>query len=174
MSVFLRLTGILNAAVWFGTAFFFAVAVWPAFFSDEMLRILPRSHSGAAAQVILGRYFILQYCCGAIALGHFLLDWLYAGKLLHRWIVYWVAGLLALGLFGGRIVQPSLARLHLEFYGVRSTPRQREQASKSLRFWQEMLRVSNAVVVVGLGVYMWESTHAETSTRFVGATKLRG
>jgi Domain of unknown function (DUF4149) len=174
VSFFLRLIGILNAAVWFGTAVFFAVAVWPGFFSAEMLRILPRSHSGAAAQVILERYFLLQYWCGGIALGHFVFEWLYAGKPLQRWIVYWVAGLLALELFGGLIVQPSLARLHLEFYGVRSTPRQREQAGKSFPFWQEILQVSNAVVVLGLGVYLWESTNATTGARFVGAAKLRG
>jgi hypothetical protein len=174
VSFFLRLIGILNAAVWFGTAVFFAVAVWPGFFSTDMLRILPLSHSGAAAQVILGRFCILQYWCGGIAVGHLVLERLYAGKPLQRWIVYWVAGLFAVGLFDGLIVRPSLAQIHLEFYGVRSTPRQREQASKSLRLWQELLRLSNAVVVLGLGFYVWESTNAGTGARFVGAVKLRG
>jgi Domain of unknown function (DUF4149) len=170
VSFFLRLTGILNGAVWFGTAVFFMVAVWPGFSSAEMLRILPRSHSGAAAQVILSRYCVLQYCCGIIALGHLVLEWLYAGIPLRRWIVYWVGGLLGLALFSGMVVQPRLARRHLDFYGVRSTPQQRQEASRYLPIWHGLVQVNNGIMVLGLGVYMWQIASAGAGA---GARSLR-
>jgi hypothetical protein len=174
VSFFLRLTGILNAAAWFGTAVLFTVAVWPGFDSAQMLKILPRSHAGAAAQVMLERYCIVQYCCGAIALAHFVLEWLYAGKSLQRWIVYWVTGLLGLTLFSGVVVQPRLALRHLEFYGVRSSTQQREQAGRSVRIWEALVQVSNVIAVLGLGVYVWESANAGTGARFVRRAPTEG
>jgi hypothetical protein len=173
VSFFLRLTGITNAAVWFGAAIFLALGVWPAFGSPEMLRILPRSHSGAAAQVLLERYFILQYWCGGIALGHLFLEYLYAGKALQRWILYWLIGILMLGCVNGLISQPKLKALHLEIYGVRSTPQQREQAARSFRLWQGVVQTSNIVVILGLWVYLWETSAVNTGARFVGAGKFR-
>jgi len=174
VSFFLRLTGILNAAVWFGTAVFFAAAVWPGFGSAEMLRILPPSHSGAAAQVILERYYFLQYWCGGIALAHIVLECLYAGKSLQRWSVYLVTGLLSLGFFAGLVVEPKLAGRHLEYYGVRSTPQQREQAIKSLRILRGVVQVFNFVTIAGLGVYVWEITHAGAGPRSIRRAQSEG
>jgi hypothetical protein len=174
VSFFLRLTGITNAAAWFGTALFFTLAVGPAFSSVEMLQILPPSHSGAAAQIVLERYFAVHYCCGGIALCHFVLEWLYAGKPLHRWPLYWVIGLLAVGLWSGLSVEPKLRRLHLELYGVRSTPHQREQAGAGIRTWQGLLQTSNWVMLLGLWIYMWEASGVGGAPRFGSAGKFRG
>jgi hypothetical protein len=139
-----------------------------------MLKILPPAYSGAAAQVVLERYFIVQYWCGSIALSHLFLEWLYAGKPLRRWTLYLVLGLLGLGLMSGVLVQPKLKRLHLELYGVRSTPLQREQAGRSFAFWHGVMRVSNLVVVAGLWAYLWKVNGAGNPMRFVSAGKLRG
>lgn len=139
-----------------------------------MLKILPRSHSGAAAQVLLDRYFIVNYWCGGIALGHLLLEWLYAGKPLQRWTPYLVTGLLAVSLFSGLSAKPRLARLHLEIYGRRSTPQQREQAGKSYGAWRRAVRFCNVVLVLGVWVHLWEISRVGTTARFVPAGKFRG
>lgn len=139
-----------------------------------MLKILPVSHSGAAAQVLLGGYFVLHYWCGGIALVHFLLEWLYAGKSLQRWIVYLIAGILALGLFGGLLIEPKLTRLHMEIYGIRSTPQQREQASRSFRVWKGAMHMANMAAILGLWVYVLETSNALTGARFVSTGKFRG
>jgi hypothetical protein len=174
VSFFLRILGILNTAVWFGTAVFFTVAVWPGFASAEMLRILPLSHSGAAAQVILERYCWVQYWCGAIALTHLTLEWLYAGKSLQRWIVYGMTGLLGLGLFTGLVLEPKLSRRHLEFYGLRSTPQQREEAGKSLRVLQGLVQVTNVLTMLGLGICIWEISSSGTGPRFARRAPAEG
>lgn len=174
MSFFLRVTGIMNAAVWFGTAVFFTVAVWPGFFSPEMLKILPRSHSGAAAAVMLQRFCVLQYWCGMIALGHFLLEWLYAGKTLRRWVVLWMAGLFAVALFSGMVVQPRTAQRHLELYGMRSTPQQRQQAARSLPVWHGLVQGTNTIMVLGLGAYLWVSTNAGAGARSLRRPQTEG
>jgi hypothetical protein len=172
--LFLRILGITNAAVWFGASVFLVLAVWPAFSGADMLKILPPGHSGAAAHVILERFFLAQYLCGGIALCHLALEWLYAGKPLRTWTLYLVGGLLGLALLSGLLVQPKLERLHFEVYGTRSTQVQREQAGRSLGFWQGLLRFSNLVMVAGLWTYLWQVQGAGNSARFVSAGKLRG
>src|SRR5678816_4102246 len=56
---FLRIIAIINAAVWFGSIVFFTFAAGPAFFTDEMIRLLGKAHAGAAAQLVVHRYFIV-------------------------------------------------------------------------------------------------------------------
>jgi hypothetical protein len=153
---------------------FFALAVWPAFHASEMLGIIPLSHAGAAGHVLLERFFVVQYTCGSIALVHLLLEWLYAGKHWRRWTLYAIGGMLGLALFSGLSVEPKLKRLHLEVHGVRSTPQQREQASRAYGFWRGTIQLSNLIVLLGVWAYCWEICSAGTSTRFVSAGKLRG
>ena len=174
VSFFLRFIGITNAALWFGTAIFFTAFIWPAFDTPEMAKILPASHSGAVAQVVLERYDVLQYLCGAIALSHLLAEWLYAGRALRRWTLCLLAGLLAFSLFNGQMITPRLQRLHLDTYGIRSTPQQREQGRRSARLWNGALRVSNVFVSFGLWVYIWRLNRIESPARFVSAGKFRG
>jgi hypothetical protein len=80
--------------------------------------------------------------------------------------VYAVSASLGLALLTGWVVEPGLARRHLELYGIRSTPQQREQASRSLRLWQGLVELGNVVAILGLGAYMWEMTHSGAGPRF--------
>ncbi len=66
---FLRFLGILNAAVWCGSAIFLVVGL-PALFSPDLKKLLTDPGVGFAAEAIVGRFFKVQYCCGAIALAH--------------------------------------------------------------------------------------------------------
>jgi hypothetical protein len=172
--LFLRVIGVTNAAIWFGSAIFFTVAAGPAFFSEEMLRILPRSHAGAAAQVVLERYFVFHQWCGGIALVHLLTEWLYASKPLARWTLYLVLALFGLGLIGGHYFQPKLQKLHLEIYGMRATEPQREQARKSFKIWHGVAQTTNLFMALGLFAYLLHVTAAGNSSRFVSANKFRG
>ncbi len=174
MLVFLRLIGVINAAVWLGASVTMVCAVAPAFFSSAMLRLLPLSHSGAAELIIAQHGFVLQYFCGAIALGHLVVEWIYAGKALRRWPTYLVGGLLGLALLGGQVLQPKLQRLHLEMYGVRSTRQQRERAGAAFRSWQLVVHAANVLTIFGLATYVWQVTSTGIAPRFVGATKFRG
>jgi len=171
---FLRLVGVTNAAIWFGAAIFLTFGVGPAFFSPGMLQILPRSHAGAAAQVILERYFVLHYCCAGIALAHLLAEWLYAGRPLRRWVLCLLLILFALSLSGGLGLQPRLKRLHLEIYGVRSTPQQSRQAAKSFRIWHAVAQTTNLFMTFGLLAYLIQVTSSPASPRFLAAGKFRG
>ena len=60
MTGFLRFVGMLNAAVWCGSAIFLAIGL-PALFSPELKRLLSPAGVGFAAESIVARYFILQY-----------------------------------------------------------------------------------------------------------------
>ena len=173
VSWFLRLAGITNAAVWFGTTVFFVLGVWPTFASVDMSKILPPLHRGAAAYVMMERYFWVQYSCGALAVVHWLVEWLYSGKSLQRWTFYWIVVVLVLELWSGLWVEPKLRRGHLEIYAPRSTAQQRQRASRSLDFWKTAIQISNVVVISGVWAYVWEQSRPAAAPRFVAA-KFRG
>lgn len=173
MTFFLRLVGITNVALWFGAGVVLAGVVGPIFASRDMLQILPVSHSGAAAHIVLSRCLVVQSWCGAIALVHLLVESLYAGKPLHRWPIYLVLGLLGLALFNGLSVQPKLQRLHLETYGIRSTPQQREQAKRATAGWKDTLHVTQLLLLLGVWLYLWEIANTDNAAKFLGPGKFR-
>ena len=160
MISFLRFLGVANAAVWFGAAVFATLFAGPAFFSDRMIHALAdqRYYAGAAAQVFLGRYFLLHYICGGLAVVHLLAEWLYLGRRLTRFTLGLLAIIAALALFGGVWMQPQLHGLHQTMYRG-ATAEERDTAAKSFRAWHGASQAANLFVTFGLLVYFWRLTH---------------
>ena len=170
---FLRIVGLVNAAVWFGAAIFVTFFAGPAFFSDRMIHALAdqRYYAGAAAQVFLGRYFILHYVCSALAVAHLTAEWLYLGKYPQKLQVGLLIGLAAALLIGGGWLQPKMKVLHATKYGLKNRPEIRAAADHSFRAWHGVSQVINLLMVGGLTVYLWRATNPSDPTRFVSATK---
>ena len=97
--------GIINAAVWCGSAVFMLIGL-PALFSPELKRLLTAPGVGFAAEAVVGRYFIVQYWCGGIALVHLMAEWFYNGRPLWRLNLGLVIVVLSVGLAGGLLAQP--------------------------------------------------------------------
>lgn len=169
---FLRFVGIVNAAVWFGAAIFFTFFAAPGFFSDEMLRILPPPYNGAAAQLIIKRYFILQQWCGAIALLHLFAEKLYAGRALERFTLAVLLVLFSLGLAGGVWLQPKLRDLYLVKYNQKATPEQREVAARTFKTWHGVSQSANLLILPGLLFYLWRVTSSSNGTKLSSFRKL--
>ncbi len=163
---FLRFVGVANAAMWFGASIFFTFSVGPAFFSDEMIALLTRPYAGAAAQIVIERYFLFHELCGAVALVHLVAEWLYMGKPLQRLTLWLLLGILALGLVGGHILQPRLRALHRTIYGPGSTPQQIDQAKQSFKLWHAASQALNLVVLGGVAVYLWRATTPGSGYRY--------
>jgi len=119
---FLRSIAIVNAAVWFGSAIFFTFAAGPAFFTDEMIGLLGKPRAGAAAQLVVHRYFVVQQWCAAIAIAHLLAEWLYTGRPFHRLVLLLLMVLFVIGILGGYVLQPRMHELHLRKYAVQTPP----------------------------------------------------
>ena len=177
MIVFLRFVGVVNAGVWLGAAIFFTLGAGPAFFSPEMKTLLgPRSYpvySGAIAQIIVERYFILQHWCGGIALAHLLAEWLYTGKRVEKITLGLVLVLFSFGLIGGFWLQPKMKSIHATKYGG-ATPELRAQAAKSFGAWHGTARVMDLMMMGGLLVYLWRNLNRADVPRFVSTDKFRG
>ena len=169
----MRLVGVLNAAVWFGGAVFFATTVAPAFFSEEMGRLLPLAYAGAAIQVVVARFFILQYWCGGIALVHLVAEWLYLGRPLQRFAFGLALGILALSLVGGVWIQPKIRTLHTIKYARGSTQEQRDAAGASLRTWHALSESLFALATLGMLIHLGRIASASNAPRFISATKFR-
>lgn len=171
---FLRFIGLLNAGIWLGAAVSFTIALGPAFFSAEMKSILPPPYNGAAAQIIIKRYFILLYCCGAIALIHLILEKLYSGKAIERLTMGALALAISFGLLGGIWLQPKLRELHLRKYNSGSSVEVRAEADRTFKTWHGVSQTMNLLVMAGLLVYFWRVSSQTNSSRFISSNKFRG
>lgn len=172
MTGFLRFLGLLNAAVWCGSAIFLAIGL-PALFSPEMKRILTPAGVGFAAESIVARYFILQYWCGGIALAHLAAEWFYCGRPLPRLNLIVVLVVLGLGLAGGLWAQPKMRALHVvEYFG--KTSEQQAHAARIFANWHMVSMAANLLVIVGLVWYLWRVNRLQEPGRFVSFSKMRG
>ena len=168
---FLRLVGILNAAVWVGSVFFFTFAAAPAFFSDEMAAILPRSHAGAAAQVVVYRYFLVQLWCAAIALAHLVAEWLYSGRPFKRLTLMLLMGLFLLNILGAYVLLPKMKELHLKKYSPQTTSEVKASASRAFRILHVTSTLMNLLVIPGVLVYLWQVTKPVNTARFTSVNR---
>ena len=172
---FLRFVGILNAAVWFGTAIFFSFGVGLAPFSQEMKSLLGQNNypyfSGAIAQLLIARYFDFQIACGGVAVLHLLAEWLYLGKLPRKFQVGLLVGLCSAALLGGYGLQPKLKALHATKYGANNRPEIRQAAGRSFMAWHGVSQAVNLLLVGGLALYLWRAANPSDPTRFVKALK---
>ncbi len=172
---FLRCVGILNAAVWFGSAISFTFGAGFVPFSQEMKNLLgPGNYpyfSGAIAELYIARYFYFQLGCAIIAAVHLFAEWLYLGKYPQKLQAGLLAGLAAAILIGAFWLQPRMRALHATKYGVNSRPEVREAAARSFRAWHGVSQVVNLVMVGALGVYLWRAANPTDQTRFVSAVK---
>ena len=168
---FLRLVGILNAAVWVGSVFFFTFAAAPAFFSKEMAEILPRSHAGAAAQVIIYRYFLLQLWCAGIALAHLVAEWLYSGRPFKRLTLILLMSLFLLNILGAFVLLPKMKELHIKKYSVQTSADVKASATRSFRILHVTSTLVNLLVIPGVLVYLWQVTKPVNTARFTSVNR---
>jgi hypothetical protein len=164
--------GILNAAVWCGSAIFLTIGL-PAVFSPALKTLLTPPGVGFAAEAVVARFFMLQYWCGAIALAHLLAEWVYGGRPVRRVNLALVLGLLALALAGGLWAQPKMNALHeVKYFGKKAE--QQAEASKAFSQWHAAAESVNLLVIGGLIIYLWRVSGPPESPRFGGFSKIRG
>ena len=167
MGAFLRFLASLNAAVWLGSAVFLTVAVGPAFFSSEMLELMPRETAGKAAQLVLGRYFLLVLVCGVVGLT---LGFAALVVARHRRVyrrVALLALLLGMGLVGGWILQPRLKELHRIRYATSTPAEGREKARRRFGQLHGASQVVNLLMITGLLLHFrWTLNPAGPQARF--------
>lgn len=168
---FLRLVGILNAAVWVGTVIFFTFAGAPAFFSDDMTRLLGKPHAGAAAQILVYRYFIVQQWCAGIGLAHLIAEWLYSGRPFKRLTLLLLMGLFMMSILGAYVMHPRLKELHLKKYSPQTTLEVKNAASRSFRILHGASSVLNLLVIPGVLVYLWQVTKPVNTARFTSVNR---
>ena len=163
----------MNAAIWFGAAFFFVFGADPASRSLAMGDLLQQNFpyfSVAIGEVISVRYFHLFAACSVVALIHLVAEWLYLGKYPQRLWLGLVFGLCFGGVLQLYAIQPRLKELHrLEF----GRPNQREAAARAFATWRRVSWAANVLLVGGLGIYLWRVANPANPMRFVSTTKFR-
>jgi len=170
VSVFLRIVGIVNAAIWFGAATFFAAGVVPGVFSQDLHKLFGDGYlyySGAVALVMFKRFFVLQYICGTVALLHFLAEKLYLGKPFSRIGTALVLAILGLGLIGGFWLQPKMEGLRKDMY-FGATPELKERARHSFGVWHGVSELANLLVIGGLLVHLLRVARQTDGARYGG------
>jgi hypothetical protein len=171
----LRFIGLMNAAVWFGAAFFFTFGAEPALRnSQEIQRLLQPEfypyYSVALAQLVAVRFFHLYLVCSLLALLHLVAEWLYLGKYPRRLWLGMLLGLCLAGWLQVFFIQPQLQSLHHHAFGA---PAQRESARRAFAAWQTAVRGLNLALLCGVGVYLWRVANPPDPMRFIPAGKFR-
>ena len=170
---FLRTIGIINAAVWFGSLIFFTTAVGPAFFSDEMIRLIPPPYNGVAAQILLKRYFYVQMWCAGIALAHLSAEWLYSRRPIQRFTLLLLMCLFLCGILGGYVFLPNMKELHVKMYHPQTTAEVKAAAKRSFWILHGTSSAMNLLVICGVLVYLWQVTKPVNGARFTSLTRFK-
>jgi len=171
--VALRFIGLVNAAVWLGAAVFLTVVVGPAFFSTEMLSFLPRPYAGRAAEVVLERYFLLQQWCGAIALLHLLVEYLYSRRALDRTVAGLLSALFVNALVGSFLVLPKIHALQQIRYSRLATAARQAAAASAFQALHGVSWAVNLLAIAALVYYLWTLSRTAPGPRFVSWSKFR-
>ena len=174
----LRVVGVANAAVWFGTAVFYTFCAAPALSSEEVQAVLGAKnfpyYGGVISQLLLARYFQLNLACAVIALLHLLAERLYLGRASKKTWTVVIVTLFWISLLGSVWLGPKLRELHQTRYQVSTPPAQREMAARSFRLWHGVFQGLNFFILVGVAGSLWRATHPPDELRFVGSGKFRG
>lgn len=170
---FLRFLGVTNAAIWLGTAVLYPFVLRPAFKSREMVELLPFMYGGAVDLILLQRFYAMLEWCGAVALIHLLVEWLYTNKPIRKSVLYLVVGLFAFSLLGGHVMTPNLRELHIIRFGVQSSEEQKEQATNGYRILERLIKATQWVTAAGTLVFVWRLTHSFEGPRFYSRTQYR-
>jgi hypothetical protein len=170
---FIRFVGVVNIAVWFGAAVFFTVVAGPAFFSAEMLSFLPKPYAGRAAEVIIERYLLLQQWCGAIALLHILVEYLYSGRQVDRWSLGLLSAMFVLALIGSFSLQPHMHELQRIMYATTTSVAQQAAAKSRFGLLHGAAYLVNLLMICGLVHYLWKVTRSVQPLRFGSSDKFR-
>jgi len=175
---FLRLVGVVNAAVWFGAAVFYLFIAHPLTSAPAMQELLgPRNfpyYSQAIAQLQAEHYFKLHVICGLVALAHLTAEWLYLGKYPRRFWLGLAIGLVVWGLVAEYGVQPQLKSLHARRHAANVKVETRESARRAFIIWNTIAQGLNYFMAVGLALYFWRQANPSDPARFVPTTKFRG
>ena len=178
MTGFLRFIGILNAAVWLGTAIFFTFGAEPAAFSADMRAALqiPAGDSyfpGAISGVVMSRYYGLMMACAVVAVLHFLAEWVYLGRPRRKFSLGLVVALFVLTFIGSRAIQPALVNQNGKHYRA-AQPAERESAGKNFHALHVTGIILNVLIIGGVVVYLSRVSTASDTLRFMKPVQFRG
>ena len=134
---------------------FFTAVVGPAFFSPEMKALVTVPRAGAAAQIVLANYMVLQQWCAGIALVHLMAEWLYFGRLNSKASLWILLFCLAVALAGGKLLLPQMKDLHLRKYAMQTSDEQKRAADRSFKILHATSQATNLLALAGVLFYYW-------------------
>ena len=178
MIAFLRLVGILNAAVWLGGAVLLSVAASPAVTSPAVEALLGERYfpyySIAIDHVIWDFYFRFQITCALIAFLHLLAECLYLGRPSRKLSFGLLLAIFLMALVSGEAIQPRLKMLHTIRFRQDTPAADRQAAARTFRTLRAVLKTTNCFIIAGLVLYVWRVANPSDNARFISSVKFRG
>ena len=171
MSGFLRFVGIVNAAIWFGGGLIFTLIILPGVFSQDVHTLFGEEekykyYAGGVAMVLFGRFFVLQYICGVIALLHLFAEKLYLGRAISALSLAIVVGALFISLIGGGVVQPHLRDFRQTMYSLKASADEKAFATHSFGVWHGLSEAANLFMLAGLLAHLMRVSRPEEPGRY--------
>lgn len=154
----LRTLGVLNAAIWFGSAASMVLFASPSLHSAAMLTLLGPKHypyfSDAITQILLTRWFHWQIVFGVIALIHFFGERLYFGQTAIKFPPGLLMALLGIMLLDGTLIQSRCQRYLPAQIAVNLSAEAKARSTASFHAWDTAGAFAHVLLAVGLGLYV--------------------
>jgi hypothetical protein len=154
----LRTLGVLNAAIWFGSAAGMLFCGSPALHSAAMLTLLEPKHypyfSDAITQIMLTRWFHWQIVFGVIALIHFFGERLYFGQTAIKFPPGLLMALLGIMLLDGTLIQSRCQRYLPKQFAVNASAEDRDRSAAAFHAWDTAGGFAHLTLTIGLGFYV--------------------
>lgn len=173
MQTAIRFIGIVNAAVWLGSAVCFTIVVGPAFFSTEMLEVFPRPYAARAVEVVISRLYSFQMLCAFVALLHLAVEYFQQPRPASRFHVGLLTLLLGLNLAGAFWLLPTMHHLQAVKYSPQAAVEDKAAAERRFAFWHGTSQVVNLGVLAALGFHLWRLTRPPEKPRFSNFSRFR-
>ncbi|MDG1892153.1 MAG: hypothetical protein P8L18_12655 [Verrucomicrobiota bacterium] len=170
----LRIIGIVNAALWFGSALFYIGCVRAEFQSDAMLKLLPPPFAEAAMHLILSGYLSLLLICSVIAVLQLWAEQWYTGRPVFRirismlLFMVFLAALLKFGIF------PAMKNQHLRAYQPSAIAADAKEGMRTYRRLKIGFHCLHLFHIFGALSHVWYVSQSKSGYKLLGMHQFRG
>lgn len=170
----LRIIGISNAALWFGSSLLFLISIRTGFQSVAMTELLPGPFAEAAMHLIMAKYLNVVVACSLIAVIQLWAEQWYRGRPIFRLRLSILLSLIGLSLILKWAVFPAMKKQHLRAHKPSATAEDQQTGARAYRTWKTGFYFIHLIVLGGAFSHLMYISQGQSDYRVVGVQQFRG
>jgi hypothetical protein len=170
---FLRVVGLMNAAVWLGGSLYHLLAVGPFFSSAGIKWLIGDFYAGGVGLMAWQRFYALSYLCISVALLHLVAEWVYLGRGISRFNGGLLCLLLTFTLLGNYQMDKVVAPAYYNRTSQKVSAEERARAERTYPLWSTIWNTSTVLLELGILIFSIRTLTVVQGPRFTTQTKFR-